>query len=226
MRIIVSGYRRSGTSAMMKALVTGLTIPGITLAYDPFSMDGDHGNMECDGYKPNPSPLYETRGAWRTPAFLRNLPDNVLIKIFFDGLTILPSGDYAVIFMQRDPAEIALSLEMVDKHFKRVGFTERQPPSEKLPFDCYRPYKQADIDHVLGIVEQRRDINLIRVNHKDLIERPIEVFQAIRGSGIDLDVDKCASVIDAKHYRARKHESVSRCQNLPPDSESPARKSA
>lgn len=197
--IVVSGYRRTGTSAMMEALFRGLLQLTI-LAYS--DEDDNMRNVEIDGYSPNPGLLYEVGGHVRNASFLRIQPEGVLIKIFFDSVVNLPSGEHTVIFMERDESEIRDSLERVQEHFDKIGHKANMGDTPERTFDIFREYDQDDIDHVIGILEQRKDIKLIRVNYRDLVEHPKREFRRI-AEHLDLDIEKAASVIDERYYRSR-----------------------
>jgi hypothetical protein len=203
-RIIVSGYRRCGTSAMMKSLIAGLS--GFKAGYRTES-DARFGNLYLDGYIPNPSPLFEIGSRnYLKASFLREMPENAIVKIFFDGLIALPSGDYLIIFMERDPLEITSSAKRVDQHLDKLG--GRTVPIVEAPFDVYRDYNQEDIDHVKGIMRERRDVRLLEVDFRELVEDPIAVFNKIKYTPIgrerlDLDVERAASFIKPEFYRER-----------------------
>jgi hypothetical protein len=134
------------------------------------------------------------------------MPDNVIVKIFFDGLIALPSGKYLIIFMERDPLEIKASLKRVDDHLDKLG--GRTNLVIEAPFDVYRDYNQEDIDHVKGIMRERRDVRLLEVDFRELVEDPIAVFNKIKYTPIgrerlDLDVERAASFIKPEFYRER-----------------------
>lgn len=189
---------------MMQALFYGLNEKRV-LAYT--KEDDQKGNVEKGGYMPNPGPLLEVGGTAYEAAFLRSQPKNVLIKLFFDVLPLIPSGDHKIVFMERDPDEIRGSVQRVKEHFKEIGFTKQQKafaPHIKT-FDVFRDYCQEDIDHVLGIMRQRKDCRLFRVDYNELVQRPAMSFESIsEWLDLDLDVEKAASLIDEKYYRARK----------------------
>jgi hypothetical protein len=209
MIVIVSGYRRCGTSAMMQALCAG----GLPVIYQP-GMEKRNPPADEDGYKPIPGRLLEVGQVYyMSMRFLRILPaqkGNSLVKIFYDGLPALPRGDYTVVFMRRDPDEIKASTDRVDRRLRAVGTEEN--PRHWYPFDVFRPYKQEDIDHVLGIMRARVDIDLVEVNFRDMIERPAETFHRIkyRESGskrFDLDIGKAVSIINPDLWRERNEHS-------------------
>jgi hypothetical protein len=165
-----------------------------------------------DDYCPSPTPQYEAGGWPRAAEFLRDTGDDKIIKIFFDDIVNIPRGSHKIIFMDRDEEEINRSLEMVDEHYEKLikvlgRKPERQGPTPPYvrAFDVYRPYNKDDIEHVIGIMKCRRDVQLIRVNYGDLIKDPAKEFSRI-AEILDLDVEEAASMIDAKHYRAKSNE--------------------
>jgi len=205
---VVSGARRTGTSMMMAALYHGSD--NLDLLVAP-SME--EANPERNGYRPNPNGLYEV-GLVRylEPRFLRKIPDDCLIKILYDGLPNLYPGDYKIVFMERDEDEIRASEEKVDKHFKECAATvgkahpDHNEYTQILPFCSLRPYNRSDIDHALAICGQRADIDVMRVNYRDVIENPVKVFTDLQAWGLPLDVEKAASTIDSSLHRVRREE--------------------
>jgi hypothetical protein len=188
---------------MMGALFAALKVE-CELAY---SEDSGKGNIEHNGYAPNPTPLLEVGGHVRNGSFLRGLltrPRQVLIKIFFDTLPNLPIGKHTFVFMERDAEEIRASIDRVYRHLASIEHPAQLPSTER-EFDVFGEYDEDDIKHVLDIIEQRPDVTLIRVNYRDLVENPKREFERIN-EVLELDVDKAASVIDSKYYRARKHD--------------------
>jgi len=199
---IVSGYRRSGTTMMMQALHAG----GLPVIAAPHM---DRMNFEHEGYAPNPGRLMEVgQSYYKRPSFLRLLADShedSCVKIFFDGLCYLPSGNWTVIYMHRDPGEIQMSLQRADKYREDVGIKRRNPDFEV--WDVFRPYNQQAIDHVLGICRNRLDVMLLELEYKRVIESPIDVFEELAALGVPIDPVKAAAVVDPKHYRSRNEHS-------------------
>ena len=194
---VVSGYRRSGTSMMMKALHKG----GLPVISAPGQ--DKIGANEIDGYVPSPSGVYEVGQMWyMRPKHQRLIPDNALVKILFDGLPHLPKGEYKIIWMVRGVKEIKASCERVDRHLRQEGVKEH--PERTYPFDSFRDYSQEDMDHVLGICKARTDMEAIEVHFRDVIGYPGIVFENLKKiHGIPIDVSKAVSVINRKHYRYR-----------------------
>ena len=205
---VVSGYRRSGTSAMMGALGAG----GIPILAVP---DFEAMNVEKDGYKINPGNFFEiTRAVYMEPFVLQQvLQDGHAIKIFFDGLPTLPAGDYRIIYMQRDPEEIKASLEITNKIItdSQVRVKTRANGEEyqskvtlqeggNKPFDVYSPYAQNEIDWVLGICDQRNDMELTVVDYHDLVSDPKSVLESLN---LPIDIEAASSVIKPEYHRVR-----------------------
>jgi len=183
---------------MMQALAKGQTDGTRIFA----ARDRTLGNIERDGYRPIPGLFLEIGGNYREAKFLREMPDNIFVKIFFDGLPNLPLGKYKVIFMVRDEWEINHSVERAEKHIRSFGVPEN-PPSDST-FYVYRKYSQDDIDHVTAICEARSDIHLIKVNFSDLIKNPKRVFTTLKLLGIPVDPAKAADAINPDYYRSKK----------------------
>jgi len=197
---IVSGPRRSGTSCMMQALYKG----GIPAVYQPW-LEVD-GNPEIDGYQANPmGGLFEVGpGYYMNAKFLRKLPDDSVVKIMFDGLPALPYRRYKVIFMNRDPEEIKASLERMDLNLSKIDIK----PTADWPsaFNCFRPYKEEDMEHVKGICKARSDIHLIEVSFQELIKHPKHELEKLKLLGVPIDVEKAASTVNPQLYRSRKDQ--------------------
>lgn len=201
---VVSGYRRSGTSMMMQCLHHGLKKGQV--CYTP---DLEKANKHKDGYISNPGRLLEIgRNFYMNSLFLRQIPDWSVIKILFDGLPNLPKGDWKVIFMDRDPEEIVRSVARSDQHLRSIGVPENT--NDKTTFNCFRPYQREDIDHVLGICEMRKDIDLRIVKYIDMIYNPVETLRSL---DMPIDEEKAASKVKPKYYRFRNPEKASNVPN-------------
>ena len=198
---VVSGYRRSGTTAMMKALVSG----GIPAATNK-RIDRINNKMPVvRGYMPNPRGALWEMGHefYMVPDLMRAFVDNhqdCAIKIFFDGLPWLPVCEqgYTVIFMRRPDEEIRASVETFEKY--RGEIMQQSNPKDKRPFDIYRDYNPDHVQWCLDIAKQRRDITVHEVWFADLVDDPVGV---IEGLGLPVDVKASATAIDHKWYRNR-----------------------
>lgn len=196
--IVVSGYRRTGTSAMMRALGIG----GIPLIYTP---EIEEANTQDGDYVVSPSGMWELgRGLYMRPDIMGPTAEkygSFAVKVFFDGLPNLPVVDnhvWEVVFMERDADEIRASCEKAQASVKKV--MEPAGSSEDR-FDVYRDYNQDDIDEVLSIVSERSDMKVQRVEFADLIGNPVRVFN---GLNLPIDIVAAAGSIDPEFYRIRR----------------------
>jgi hypothetical protein len=201
---VVSGHRRSGTSMMMQALHEG----GLPALYTPAL---ENANPDTNGFQPNPGGLYEVGFlSYTVPKFLRLMPDGCAVKIMWDGIVNLPKGDWKIIFMERSQKEIESSIAILEKHLieNNIASAYNHPLTRGMPFCCFRTYNRDNIDHVLGIMDTRRDVELLSVQYQDVINSPIKVFQQLKytDSGeerLPIDVDKAAAVINTDLHRVR-----------------------
>jgi hypothetical protein len=196
---VVSGYRRSGTTAMMRALHQG----GLPMIAEK-ELQSDWDQAPQDGYQPLPDGgLYEVgRHTYLDPGVMRALtaktPANVCIKVFFDGLPTLPVHNYRVIFMRRDPAEIAASMEKVNEYKRKRQFPVKE--HKRLPFDAMAPFIPEDVEQCLAIARARRDMDVIEVDFRDLVENPERELYRL---GAPIDIQKASKAIDPAWYRER-----------------------
>jgi hypothetical protein len=157
-----------------------------------------------DGYKPVKLGYYEVgRTFYLNPGVMRRFVaehNEIGIKVFYDGLPVLPVSEYTVIFMQRDSAEIIASLERVDEYKKEIN-QDLNTGKNRYPFDVYYKYIPEDVQHCLDIARQRRDINVIEVQFKDLIHNPIQTFERLRAKGVPINVDNAEKIVDPEWYR-------------------------
>ena len=176
---IVSGFMRSGTSMMMKALMAG----GLEGYYDSSRnvMNEQYGDQH---YRPNEGGFFEpSKSDFNDPNFPK-MHDWKLIKVLHGGIPKLPVFNYKVVVMRRHPEEIKQSYE---------GFFNDRPP--KI-LDRYDEVIEMLIQHI----ENRKDMTGVVLNYRDVIENPTECFKRI---GFPIDVEKATSVINPDLYRFR-----------------------
>jgi len=182
---IVSGFYRSGTSAMMQALIAG----GMQASW---SEDRNliAQRYSDENYKPNPEGLFEV--PLREYSGL-NFPlqyQDRLIKVMLWGLdsfVVNPLG-YRVVIMRRDPEEIRQSFE--------AFFQDRKC----IPLDGY--YER--IERALSLMKNRRDVLNVRIiDYPEFVAHPQLVLESLQDDGWPINVEKAASVIDPQKYRFR-----------------------
>lgn len=182
---IVSGFFRSGTSAMMQALIAG----GLSAAYseDRNKLAEQHAD---EHYHPNRSGLYEVPlkeyGGLTFPLQYQGK----LIKVMLwalDHLAVNPEG-YRVVIMRRDPEEIRQSFE---------GFFGKKC----APLDEY--YER--IERAANALANRRDVRSVCVtNYFDVVANPELAMIRLRGDGWPIDPLEAAAIIDPSQYRFRR----------------------
>lgn len=196
---VVSGFRRSGTTAMMHALNAG-GIPAVT------SIEMDRRSAEypsINGYVPTPiEHQYEIgRLVYLNGESMRNFVKahpGTAIKVFFDGLPTLPVSEYTVIFMRRNSEEIKASVKQVEDF--RALIKMGKNPTDAGYFDVYKDYNSADIKHCLDIAQARSDMDVKVVWFDQLIAEPQETLEKLE---LPFDAAEAAKAINPEFYRFR-----------------------
>lgn len=178
---IVSGFMRSGTSMMMKALEAG----GLEAIYNP-SRDKMNDDFGDEDYKINDGGFYElTRQEYMHPDFPDNY-DGKLVKCLWGGMVHLKASSNLkrIIFMRRPIDEIARSYEAAFDY----------------PHPAAIPELGIRLDRVQGILEQRRDVNLNVIQYHDVLANPYNVFESL---GWPIDCLAAAREVKPELYRHR-----------------------
>lgn len=178
---IVTGYMRSGTSAMMAALMAG----GMQAA---FSEERNAVAAACSDqyYHPNRSGLYEVPLEEYTETDFPLQYDGRLIKVMAWGMRSLAVHDYCVVIMLRDQEEIRQSYE---------AFFGR-----KLRTQWFANY-QNNMVELQSQLNNRSDVRSVSVvNYRNLIENPQLELAKLEWP---IDIAMAASVIDPQQYRFR-----------------------
>lgn len=183
---VVSGWMRSGTSMMMRALEAG----GMDACYRQ-SRDEMKNRFADEHYDPNIGGLYELeRKDYRDPEFPR-MYDGKLIKCLRMGLGRMRVMDsIKVVFMRRDPEEQRQSY---------MGFFGGTPPTvEQI---------QKQVAESLEAAYNRRDTSVLELDYPCVISNPAQSLERVQAFfGVDLDIHAAASTIDPVYYRYRKEE--------------------
>jgi hypothetical protein len=188
MRVVVSGFPRSGTSMMMGCLVSG----GMPPYYSSIREDRMK-RMRKDDYVIN-TDFYEVgQDQYMNLGFSSELPDNICVKIQAIGLPLLAGAKYwKIIMMRRDP-------EAIRESYK--GAFGKQSWNRMKESQCWPEYYYRRIDGVKSIMEARRDVELIELWYDDVLADPVSAMQKINAMGIPIDTMKAASYVDDKKRR-------------------------
>lgn len=182
---VISGYFRSGTSAMMQALIAG----GMSAAWSETRNEVATAHAD-EHYSPNPNGLYEVPlkeyGGVRFPLQYHGK----LIKVMLwglDHLAVNPEG-YRVVIMRRDPEEIRQSYE---------AFFGKKCPS----LDEYA----ERIERAKSMLLNRGDVEGVTImGYREVIDSPAEHFIHLRRCGWPIDPLEAAATIDPAQYRFRR----------------------
>lgn len=186
MNYIVSGFQRSGTSMMMNLLVNG----GIQPYWSKKRETGmQKGNTENEI---NPGKFYEVgQENYMRLGMTSEIPDECCVKIMAIGLPILSAAKgYKIIYMRRDPELIKASYESAfpGDDFNRL-------------YKNWPSYYWQLMDGVKGIMEARRDVNLLELWYDDVLENPEQSVDKILAFGFPVDKQKAIDTIDKKYRR-------------------------
>jgi len=174
----VSGYMRSGTSMMMQALVAGGLEPAFNKSRE--NMNQQFGDED---YKPNAKGFYElNRSQYRALDFPKAHEGKVL-KCLYGGINKIIAGDYKIVFMMRNFEEI------------RQSYDAFFDTDATLDVDQYT----AIMANTIGILQQRRDVDLTVLNYRDVIDNPVKEFTKLAHWGIN--VEEAAKVVDPELLR-------------------------
>lgn len=182
---IVSGFMRSGTSMMMKALEAG----GMDAAYSKARderMNKKWGEPDIPaGYVPNDSYYELDAENYRSEDFPYAY-EGKLIKCLWGGILRLPVGEYRIVFMRRNVNEIRRSL---------IAFFGRAHQfAERLDFD-------EQMERIVGIIKDRRSVISLDVLHyADVVSDPLKEFSKLDWP---IDPQKAANVPNTHKKRQR-----------------------
>lgn len=149
MLYIVSGYMRSGTSMMMEALVAG----GMSAAFSKARDQKMNEKNADDDYKPNESYWEIPLGMYGRLDFPR-MYDNKLVKIMYWGLPQMRICPHRIVYMLREPDEIAESWERAFS--KPLMFAGRSRATDK-PKEWRQSYMRLMKRHIVA-AETRRTV--------------------------------------------------------------------
>ena len=179
---VVSGFMRTGTSMMMKALEAG----GMDASYRQ-SRDVMKNRFADEHYDPNIGGLYELERKDYQEFGFPSKYKGKLIKALNHGvpkMAVMPDG-IRVIFMRRHPEEIRQSYD---------GFFGQQLQNIE--------HLERNMEDIIDRIKNRKDVLSLDVFwYRGVIENPSMHFQILKDSGWPIDVEKCVKVVDPQYYR-------------------------
>ncbi len=183
MLYVVSGFMRTGTSMMMRALEAG----GLETAYKA-DRDKMKNHYADEHYDPNIGGLYELeRQDYKNPDFPKGFEGKLIkaLNIGVPKMAVMPKG-IKVVFMRRDKEEIRQSYD---------GFFSQQLQVINL---------DERMDNIEKKIQEREDVvSFHELWMRDVVFNPEEYFQILKDSGWPIDVNKASKIPDKKYYRFR-----------------------
>lgn len=187
---VVSGFMRTGTSMMMRALEAG----GLEARYRQ-DRDTMKNRYRDDQYDPNLGGLYELeRKDYRAFGFPAGY-EGKLIKALNQGvprMAVMPGG-IRVVFMRRDAEEIRQSYDaFFGRELQNIDHLERN---------------MADI---IQRIRNRRDVLSLDVLwYRDVVDDPIAAFQTLVDSNWHIDAQAATATVEPELCRFKiEHLSV------------------
>lgn len=187
---LVSGFMRTGTSMMMKALDEG----GMEMEHN-LKREEMRKSHADENYDPNEGGLYELhRSEYQDETFPDKYYGKVIKGLGQCGVRMKPVKKMKVIFMRRSAEEIRQSYQAF------FG-----SPFQNFDMENF----QKNMDHNIAMMRNRRDVESVtEIWFKDVVKDPIVEFQKIKDAGWNIDVDKAASVVKPELYRFKEKDLV------------------
>ena len=179
---VISGFMRTGTSMMMKALEEG----GMEACYKQ-SRDVMKNRFVDEFYDPNIGGLYELeRKDYQDFGFPQKYKGK-LIKALSHGvpqMATMPDG-IRVVFMRRNPEEIRQSYDaFFGQQLRNIEHLER------------------NMEDVIERIKNRKDIKSLDIFwYREVVEEPLKYFKILEEHGWPVDPEKAASAVDPQYYR-------------------------
>lgn len=178
---IVSGFPRSGTSMMMRALDAG----GVRALHSP-RRDREVMSVACGEYHPNPHGFFELLDLRRCPW---HKAAGKCVKVLSDNIRdLLPEGNYRAVYMVRDPEEIRDSF---------AGVMSSTPTREA--FQWLYDYAGRVADDVARLVSKGAEA--VQLRYADVVANPLRELSRL---GWPIDVIASAATIDSALYRNKR----------------------
>jgi len=184
--VIVSGLPRSGTSMMMQMLAAG-GIPPMTDGVRAADEDNPRGYLEYEKAK-----QIRKDSAW--------LPDarGKAMKVVAQLIAYLPriaGVDYVVIFMERDPEEVARSQRAM---LNRSGRKVAPLPDDRLHRIFSQQLRQA------RLVLATRKIPTLSISYDDTLREPAATASRLQDIFGSLDIGKMIEAVDPALRRQKR----------------------
>jgi len=183
---VVSGFMRTGTSMMMKALEAG----GLETAYKQ-SREEMRLKFADEHYDPNIGGLYELeRADYQEKGFPKKYAGKLIkaLNMAIPGMDVMDDR-IKVVYMRRDTEEIRQSYDAF------FGHQLNKKVIENL---------QEIQSNIIERIKNRKDVLSINVFwFRNVINNPLKHFNILKQNGWNIDVEKAVEVVDPEYYRFR-----------------------
>jgi hypothetical protein len=171
---------------MMRCLIEG----GMDGSYDDRTEVLNELSKKNGGYIPNPNGFYQLNEDFDRGDLYQKY-DGKLFKFPFKKLHKLPTGQYKIIFLKRNPEEIRLSM--------RAFNPEADWGEDMAILDTY----ESEMNKIINKVKNKSNITITVLNYADVVKDPVKEFTKIKDAGWPIDVEKAAAMVEPELYRLR-----------------------
>lgn len=180
---LVSGFMRSGTSMMMRALEAG----GLTVAKDTKrteAMNARWGEVDKpNAYLPNDDYYEMLTEPHLNPRFPAAY-DGKLVKVMYGGVIKLPLWEYRAVFMRRPANDIKLSMLAAFDDTSAI---------------CWRENFDSQMQRIVSILRDRRSfLSVDEVWYDDVLADPRKVLASLDWP---IDAEKAARIPSSTEKR-------------------------
>lgn len=181
---LISNIHRSGSSMMMRCLEAG----GLFPSYRP-EAELDFNASAPENYAPNPNGFYQFGG--EVDSSFNEVYDGKLVKLPIRDLLKLPQGDYKLVLLKRNPAEI------------RASMARWTPYTSWGRDEVITYFYDLYFDTLVTELSERTDISITILNYADIVANPEQEFVKLLDAGWSFDVASASALVDESLYRLR-----------------------
>ncbi|MBP9715205.1 MAG: hypothetical protein KBD52_01825 [Candidatus Pacebacteria bacterium] len=184
---LISNIHRSGSSMMMRCLEAG----GLPVAYDDVQESLNY-EYNTPDYVPNPNGFYALQENFDEINVAQKYTGKAL-KYPFRLLLNLPEDEnkYNILFLKRNPDEIRASMN--------AFMPDQAWGADATILELYDTY----FDTLLDEISKKKNISLIVINYRDIVENPQKEFQKLLNVGWPIDIEKASSMVEPSLYRLK-----------------------
>lgn len=143
-------------------------------------------------YAPNADGYFELNPQQYAELGFPRRYEGKLLKFLWGGIPSLVAGNYKLVVMRRNYADLK---ESYDAMMSKTGRGS----------DSAMPYSEAEYEErmaiLLGIIGARNDMEAVLVKYEDVLADPLKVFNMLREANWPIDSQEAATVPNVKERR-------------------------